>query len=142
MFNNIGNKLMAVAKVFCWIGIIASIILGIVLIGAGTSNNSYSYYGSSISSTNATVSGITIIIVGCIGSWIASLLIYGFGQLIEDNAAMRKIMETTEAQQQASLVAASPKATVSKPKNFWTCSKCGKVNPNTADTCSNCGSAK
>ena len=31
MFNNIGSKIKALAKVICWIGIIASVIGGIVL---------------------------------------------------------------------------------------------------------------
>ena len=65
MFDDIGGKIKTVAKVVCWVGIIMSVITGIVLI-----------------STANTV-GILTIIVGSLGSWIGSFTLYGFGELIE-----------------------------------------------------------
>ena len=32
MFDNIGGKIKAVAKVICWIGIITSIIIGFIML--------------------------------------------------------------------------------------------------------------
>ena len=64
MFDNIGGKIKTVAKVFCWIGIIASIMLGVML-----------------PFTAEVV--FAIIIVGCLGSWVGSFVLYGFGELIE-----------------------------------------------------------
>lgn len=142
MFDNIGKKLMAVAKVFCWIGIIASLLLGIVVIAAGTtSSNNYSY-NYNPQSTSTVITGIFIIIFGCLGSWVGALGLYGFGKLIEDNTAMRKLMEQTTEKQLAPSTIAPRKVVITKPKNFWTCPKCGKINPNTSDTCRNCGTAK
>lgn len=97
MFKNIGKKLMLVAKILCWVGIISSLILGLVLIFSGNNNNlvyTDSYSGMIVSRpVNSVATGIAVIIVGCLASWIGSFAIYGFGQLIEDNAAIRKMME-------------------------------------------------
>lgn len=97
MFRNIGKKLKTVAKVVCWIGIIASVVMGVILIIAGSNgSNTIDYYGNiaiSTQGTNNVVAGIIVIVVGSLSSWVGSLLIYGFGQLIEDNSEMRKIME-------------------------------------------------
>ena len=68
MFNNIGKKLKVVAVVFCWIGIIASVVYGIILI------NNYQE-----------VVGAVTIVVGALSSWIGSFALYGFGQLVENS---------------------------------------------------------
>ena len=87
MFNNIGGKIKALAKILCWIGIVASIITGIATIAAGTNtvrvNGSYAY-------VSGPAVGITIIIFGCLASWIGSFFAYGFGQLIENTDEIRK----------------------------------------------------
>jgi membrane protein DedA with SNARE-associated domain len=96
MFNNIGKKLMTVAKICCWAGILISLTLGLILIfgGGRVTTTTIDAYGMPVQQNgSATVYGIMVIIVGCLGSWIGSLAIYGFGQLIEDNSAMRKLME-------------------------------------------------
>ena len=81
MFENIGSKIMKLAKVLCWLGIIASVITGIAIIGA-SSYNRYSS-GSSI------LAGILTIVFGCLLSWIGSFFTYGFGQLIENTDHIR-----------------------------------------------------
>ena len=92
MFNNIGGKIKALAKILCWIGIVASIITGIAAISAGTNtlmantvmvNGSYAY-------VSGPAVGITIIIFGSLASWIGSFFAYGFGQLIENTDEIRK----------------------------------------------------
>ena len=139
MFDNIGKKLMDVAKILCWLGIIASLILGIALIAIGTADTSR--YNDQ--ATSSVITGIIIIVVGCITSWISSIALYGFGQLIEDNKAMRRLMEENVAKQQSASLAGTPRKTVvTGQKKFWTCDKCGKINPNTVKTCRNCGEAK
>ena len=87
MFNNIGGKIKALAKILCWIGIVLSVISGIAAIAAGSSpvrvNGSYTY-------VSGPAVGITIIIFGCLASWIGSFFAYGFGQLIENTDEIRK----------------------------------------------------
>ncbi len=91
MFDNIGSKIMKLAKVICWIGIIGSVILGIATIGTGISSSRYSY-GSG--STGAAIfAGILTIVLGCLLSWIGSFFTYGFGQLIENTDHIRRNTE-------------------------------------------------
>ncbi len=78
LFNNIGGKLKIVAKIFCWLGIICSIIGGIGLmciddymIGAG----------------------IATLIGGSVFSWLGSLGFYAFGQLVENSDKLVKYAE-------------------------------------------------
>ncbi len=88
MFDNIGSKIKTLAKVLCWLGIILSVISGIATIAAGansgTSYNRYGYSSGSIAGVGV-LGGILIIVLGCLGSWIGSFFMYGFGQLIENS---------------------------------------------------------
>ena len=69
MFDNIGNKCKVVAKVLCWVGIIASVITGIIYIASG--NIGF---------------GIGYIIGGSLVSWLGSLGLYGIGEAAENSA--------------------------------------------------------
>lgn len=81
MFTNIGGKIKTLAKVFCWIGIIASVICAIVL---WTQNSRY----------NPTIAlGFGVLIGGVLSSWIGSFFMYGFGQLIEETTCNRMMLE-------------------------------------------------
>lgn len=76
MFTNIGKKLQTLAIVFCWLGIAASIIRAIVL---WSENGRW----------NPTVAlGCGVLIGGCLASWLSSLFLYAFGQLVDDIHAM------------------------------------------------------
>ena len=79
MYNNIGGKIKFLAKVIAWIGIIASIITGIIWIIIGIANASS---GGGISM----LIGIGIMIGGFLWSWISSWGLYGYGELIEKTA--------------------------------------------------------
>ena len=81
MFDNVGSKIKVFAKVVCWIGIIASIILALVLFVAA-SGARYSMQ------TTLILSGFAVIIVGSLLSWLGSLFTYGFGELIEQTTAI------------------------------------------------------
>ena len=91
MFDNIGAKIMKLAKVLCWIGIILSVISGITIIagGANLSRSAYGSYGT-VTSGNAVLVGILTIVFGCLISWIGSFFTYGFGQLIENTDYIRE----------------------------------------------------
>ena len=71
MFNNIGNKIKTCAEVISLIGIIASIITGIVIM-------------LTIATFQAIFLGLLICIIGSLLCWISSFVLYGFGQLIEN----------------------------------------------------------
>ena len=80
MFDNIGRKIKVLAKVICWIGIIASIIAGIIY-WAGIANL---YKKSWID----VLIGLLIIVGGSLFSWIGSLTTYAIGEIAENTAAM------------------------------------------------------
>lgn len=65
MFDNICGKIKTMAQVICVLGIIGSVIGGIVLI-----------------SVDMVIVGIIVLIGGSLLSWLGSFGLYGFGQLI------------------------------------------------------------
>ena len=92
MFNNIGRKIKTLAKVLCWLGIIASVISGIVMVLTGVAFNRASVvrgYSATVDSelggAAAVVGGIVMMVVGSLVSWIGSFCMYGFGQLVENS---------------------------------------------------------
>ncbi len=72
MYNNIGKKIKALAKVCCWIGIIAAVISGIVVMVAG-----YDEIFILI--------GLLVMVAGGVLSWVSSFVLYGFGQLVDNS---------------------------------------------------------
>ena len=73
MFDNISGKIKKLAEVICWIGIILSSIIGIIMFS----------YAAKFHSDDYILSGFLYIIFGSLLSWIASFFMYGFGELIE-----------------------------------------------------------
>ena len=68
MFNNIGSKIKRLAEIVSVLGILASIIWGIV----GAQNGFWSWG-----------TGFVIMICGTLISWLGCFFTYGFGDLIE-----------------------------------------------------------
>ena len=82
MFSNIGSKIKKLASILCWVGIIASVIGGIVcFVIAGQLGS----YGGGM----MVLYGFLAIIVGSLLAWIGSFFTYGFGELIETNQQIR-----------------------------------------------------
>ena len=77
MFNNVSNKLKVVAKIYFWVMVAVSVICALVF---GIN------YTHSIFRTHNTINAcLPIFLIGgpaC--AYVTSLLIYGFGQLIEN----------------------------------------------------------
>lgn len=71
MFYNIGRKIKTLAKAITWIGITASVIYGAVVLRL---SNSPTFI----------IQGLLTMIVGSLISWLSSVTLYGFGQLIEN----------------------------------------------------------
>lgn len=82
MFDNIGKNIKELARVLCWVGVIVNIILGFVMFAkAGDS-----YYAEGLFMSL----GFVFLIVGPIISIINGMLIYGFGELIDNNVEVKK----------------------------------------------------
>ncbi len=78
MFDNVGGSIKRIAKFACAVGIVCSIVLGII-VGSMWSETSRDGFGSFII-------GVLIILVGSFMSWISVLCLYGYGELIENSA--------------------------------------------------------
>lgn len=71
MFDNAGGKIKAIAKVIAWIGIAVCGIYGFVML---------------VSVEDMALIGLLIMTVGPLAVWISSLVLYGFGELIENSS--------------------------------------------------------
>ena len=79
MFNNIGRKIKLCAELVTWIGIIISILTGIILmITDGTFNGFFI--------------GLLYCIIGPLACWVSAFVLYGFGQLIENSDILVKAL--------------------------------------------------
>lgn len=116
MFDNIGSKIKTVAKVVCWIGIIASIISGIVLIAQDE---------------DTAFLGFMVMVLGSLSSWVGSFLTYGFGQLIENSDILVK--QGNKNHPNAPTYNQSTTNTNTTPthqppsKHQWRCDNCGNM---------------
>ena len=65
MFDNIDKKIKALAVGSCWVGIAASVIIGI----------------ATMIDEDFFV-GLLIVVLGSLSAWLGSFVLYGFGELI------------------------------------------------------------
>lgn len=87
MFDNIGKKIMILAKVTAFLGIAACVILAIVLWTQASELSSYSESGAK---TALNTAGWGLFIGGSFGSWVGSFAMYAFGQLVDDTADIKR----------------------------------------------------
>ena len=91
MFRNIGDKIKIVAETICWVGIVSSILTGLVVIAKGNED----------SILMSLFIGLLIMVLGSLFSWIGSFVLYGFGQLIENSDILVDQIDEIEARMQA-----------------------------------------
>ena len=87
MFKNIGKKIKVLAKVLCWIGIVCSVITGLIVIIAGLAGGVTADVGDTsvaVGGVVAVIVGIFIIVFGVLISWIGSFTTYGFGEIVDN----------------------------------------------------------
>lgn len=131
MWENIGRKLQSLAKVLCWIGIVISVISGIVIMAQ--SNR----YQSTI------LTGILYIVVGCLFSWISSWALYGLGivvEYVESNKGSSTYTDTS-AGYAFHGIKTSDGGTITSG-SYWTCPGCQTRNPMSKVTCKQCGKVR
>lgn len=75
MFEDIDDKIKTLAVVVCILGMIASVIWGFML-----------FFRSFLS-------GLLVIALGCLGSWVGTFTLYGFGELIAETRRNREISQ-------------------------------------------------
>ncbi len=72
MFDNIGKKIKSLATVITWIGIILWCLIGFSLFRDG----------------KTALYGLLVMVGGGILSWLSSLLLYGFGELVDNSTVL------------------------------------------------------
>ena len=96
MFENIGKKLMGLAKFICWLGIIASV--GFALVSTVISIVSLVKSGGGVGRILLQILLMILeMAAGVLASWLASLGLYAFGQLVDDTSRARAVLERTAA---------------------------------------------
>lgn len=84
MYDNIGNKIKSLATAMCVIGIICSIITGIVIIANAKTEGYYYSYSKSAWNGTLVATGIAVMVLGSIASWIGSWVTYAIGEIAVD----------------------------------------------------------
>lgn len=110
MFDNIGGKIKAVAKVVCWIGIIASIIIGFIML---------------VQDEDTAFAGVLIMVLGSLGSWIGSFMTYGFGQLVENSDIL--VQQGNKTSNASKQLGANNSAAFQTSQHQWRCDGCGNM---------------
>ena len=124
MWDNIGRKLQALAKVACWIGIGASFILALVM------------WGQNSEKTPTILMGILYLVIGCLVSWIGSWSVYGLGLVVEhvENGGSASVRNRGIQTPDGGVLATAG--------NFWVCPKCKTRNPMSKVECKECGNVR
>ena len=98
MFNNIGKKMKMFAKLLTWTITVLSVFAWIVTVAS---------FGPKF-----IVPGISIVIIGFFVSWLLSLGIYGFGQIIENTDTLVALQQQALSKKNATqMVSSSSKQT-------------------------------
>ena len=88
MFTNIGSKIKGLAIALTVLGIISSIVYGVSVISSASE-----LYGAA--KTGGIIGGLLIVVLGSVLSWIGSLALYGFGQLVDSAQNIEKKLTGT-----------------------------------------------
>lgn len=104
MFNNIGKKIKSLSKVICWIGIIISLVLGIVCFA--------------VLEDLEVLFGFLVIFLGSLLSWLNTFILYAFGQLVDNSDIL--VVNTKKTQESGEEKCDSKKTTLSDKKNQLT----------------------
>lgn len=89
MFDNIGKKIKSLATMEFIGGIVLSVIIGYVFIFSFSNLQGNSLHDKDVN-TDMIFYGILIVICGPIASYITSMFLYGFGELIEKTCAIEQ----------------------------------------------------
>lgn len=148
MFEEPGHKLKTVAKILCWLGIIGSVIAAVTL--------GKDRYGFNL------LSFAMILVIGCVTSYISSLVLYGFGEMIEstsnifghtsriltkldriEQGATQHTMDNSSAESShpnnSSLRTQTSAEQDLKTKGLVRCPECGTIQSIDRESCYRCG---
>ncbi len=103
MFENIGEKIKALARVLCWMGIIFSFIMGMFTLGEDV------------------FIALCYLVLGPVISWTGSFFLYGFGTLVknsEKSTAYLKYLADLERKRESDIKDRDAEASKERAKEF------------------------
>ncbi|MBP3313118.1 MAG: hypothetical protein J6K84_00465 [Oscillospiraceae bacterium] len=132
MFENVGGKIKAVALAFFWLGCIGGALGGLVT-------------AAEVDGFEGLLSFVIITAISVFLSWLSSLLLYGFGELIESSSftasEMEKLNEKTKSAPPPSVQTSSAPVShfySASEKNVKVCKNCGAKNDKSSSKCRLC----
>ena len=144
MFDDIGEKIKSYAVVCTWLGILASICIGI-----------YFFVEDEL------IIGLGVMIGGSLVAWVDSFVLYGFGELISNTTDIRRELMRrpsgspsavssprvyarpyTGKDSYAAAAAEASKRNSADGSHTWTCPYCFAKNPIDSMKCKSCGSPR
>lgn len=87
MFKNIGKKVKTVAEVLFWFDVVLCVLLGIVIIVAAVMEEQAS----------AVLTGFLVMILGPVISWLSAIMVYAFGELVDNSTTVAKAIDKKSA---------------------------------------------
>lgn len=142
MFNydNIGNKIKGLATGTFIIEAFLSLISGIALIFIG-----FDVYDGD----NLIIVGIALLLFGPAIAWLSSLVLYGFGELIDKVCKIEENINKINSNDTNESIIETPEINntdqpleFKKAINSWVCSQCGTRNSSSTMHCKGCYNAK
>ena len=142
-YGNIGGKIKGAAFLVAVLGIIGSVICGVMIwLGFGSSIGGYGNNGVTIFFT-----GLIWAVVGSLISYIGSWLLYAFGTMVEnlqilaDSVTYGSATHGSTSHSSAD-AAENPVSSATQASKYWRCTKCGCVNHRSESSCEHCGRPK
>lgn len=114
MYHNAGQKIKSVARFACTMGIVISIICALTLLAIKQIGPA-----------------ILAVAIGSFISWLSVLLLYAFGDLVENVAGIR-----------AELARINNTVAPKEEDDQWICGHCFEFNPRDAQRCIRCNAEK
>ena len=126
MYEHVGRKIKSVAEWINVLGVFISVLIGIIIIGHNEDNF---------------LAGLLVIGIGAIISWLSTLLLYGFGQLIDDTATIREATVAMQRRKQEASFGDDATAATGdhNESDLGFCTHCGAPRTDIGAYCSSCG---
>ena len=125
MFDYMGEKIKGLGKVYCWIGIVASVIAGIAIVIAG------GVLGGVAGALLGLLIGAIYAAIGSVLSWVSCFVLIGYGELVDNTETITyMIAKSLNTENTNGNIGVS---------NTWVCANCGHENSNNFGQCKKCG---
>lgn len=94
MYNNAGTRIKGLAMVFCVLGVIASVLLAVAGYQLTMSLTSSVFHEGNAGV--AIIVALVVFAVFAVISWLGYLLLYGFGELIDETCQIRAMLQNPQ----------------------------------------------